>query len=48
MKKHYDGVFDLKTSVSGFAYSDKEGAGITLAQKDIWTRYTKVPLCGIK
>ncbi|KAF8545817.1 hypothetical protein OG21DRAFT_1491886 [Imleria badia] len=33
-----------KTSVFGFTYNDKEGARITLIQKDVWKEYVKLYL----
>jgi hypothetical protein len=41
MKKQFEAVVALKNA-SGFTYSDKDGAGITLAQADVWNRYVKV------
>ncbi|KIK73895.1 hypothetical protein PAXRUDRAFT_109524, partial [Paxillus rubicundulus Ve08.2h10] len=41
MKKQFEAVVALKNA-SGFTYSDDDGAGITLAQADVWNRYVKV------
>ena len=48
MKRQYEAARELKTSVSGFTYSNKEGAGITLVQQDIWRKYIKVSWCHMK
>ncbi|KAL4066555.1 hypothetical protein J3A83DRAFT_4374613 [Scleroderma citrinum] len=40
LKKQYDAVVNLKNA-SGFTYSDKDSAGITLPQADVWSRYVK-------
>ncbi|KIK81947.1 hypothetical protein PAXRUDRAFT_110068, partial [Paxillus rubicundulus Ve08.2h10] len=37
----YYAVLDLKNA-SGLTYTDQEGAGVTLQDKDIWDRYIKV------
>ena len=41
MQNQYFTVVGLKNA-SGFTYSEKDGAGITLLQADIWNRYVKV------
>ena len=41
LKKQYEVVLDLKDT-SGFTYSDKDGAGVTLARADTWTKFVKV------
>jgi len=43
LKKHYEAVVDLKNA-SGFTYSDKDGARITLVQTNVWKRYIKVSI----
>ncbi|KAG8221220.1 hypothetical protein J3R82DRAFT_1380 [Butyriboletus roseoflavus] len=40
MRNSYFAVVALKNA-SGFTYSDKDGAGITLVQNDVWSRYIK-------
>ncbi|KAI6102202.1 hypothetical protein F5141DRAFT_1217780 [Pisolithus sp. B1] len=41
LKKYYYAVTDLKCVASGFAYSDKSGAMITLENVDLWDHYVK-------
>ena len=41
LKKQYEAVLDLKDTL-GFTYSDKDGAGVTLARADTWTKFVKV------
>ncbi|KIM65147.1 hypothetical protein SCLCIDRAFT_52028, partial [Scleroderma citrinum Foug A] len=40
LKKQYEAVLNLKDT-SGFTYSDKDGAGVTLARADTWTKFVK-------
>ncbi|KAG8212843.1 hypothetical protein J3R82DRAFT_11147 [Butyriboletus roseoflavus] len=40
MRNSYFAVVALKNAF-GFIYSDKDGAGITLVQNNIWSRYIK-------
>ncbi|KIK94938.1 hypothetical protein PAXRUDRAFT_122076, partial [Paxillus rubicundulus Ve08.2h10] len=41
LKKSHNAVIDIK-DMSGFTWSDQNGAGIVLKNHDVWDRYAKV------
>ncbi|KAI6008435.1 hypothetical protein EDC04DRAFT_2907195 [Pisolithus marmoratus] len=52
-QKIFYAVSDLKSVTSGFAYSDIDGAMITLESADLWEWYTKShkeakPFCNVR